>query len=111
MSAAPQSLLQSNLVPRSFPPEQSPYDIVMVDVTHRCNMTCANCNLPNRVIPDMDARWLSSIFSRLRKDTFIRLTGGEATLRRDLPEIISDARAHGLHPVVMTNGLKLADRA
>jgi molybdenum cofactor biosynthesis enzyme MoaA len=103
--------LQSKPVPRSFAPEQSPYDIVMVDVTHRCNMTCANCYLPNRILPDIDARWLSSMFSRLRKGTFIRLTGGEATLRHDLPDIIRDVRKHGHHPVVMTNGLKLHDRA
>lgn len=82
----------------------------MVDVTHRCNMSCANCYLPNRVIPDMDARWLSSIFARLRPGTFIRLTGGEATLRHDLPDIIRDARKRGHHPVLLTNGLKLADR-
>lgn len=104
-------VLHSNPVARSFTPEQSPYDIVMVDVTHRCNMTCANCYLPNRVLPDIDARWLSSMFSRLRKGTFIRLTGGEATLRHDLPDIIREVRRHGHHPVVMTNGLKLHDRA
>jgi len=82
----------------------------MIDVTHRCNMTCANCYLPNRVIPDMDAKWLSSILARLPKGTFIRLTGGEATLRNDLPDIIRDVRRHGHHPVLLTNGLRLADR-
>jgi molybdenum cofactor biosynthesis enzyme MoaA len=110
MSTVSESLLHSKSVARSFTPEESPYEIVMVDVTHRCNMTCANCYLPNRVIPDIDARWLSSMFKRLRKGTFIRLTGGEATLRHDLPDIIRDVRAHGLHPVLMTNGLKLNDR-
>jgi molybdenum cofactor biosynthesis enzyme MoaA len=110
MSVATYPILESRPVARSFPPEESPYDIVMVDVTHRCNMTCANCYLPNRVLPDIDARWLSAMFSRLRKGTFIRLTGGEATLRHDLPDIIRGVRAHGHHPVVMTNGLKLADR-
>ena len=98
-------------VPRSFAPEESPYPSVMIDVTHRCNMTCANCYLPNRVIPDMDAEWLSSIFARLPRGTMVRLTGGEATLRHDLFDIIRDARRHGLHPVLLTNGLKLADRA
>ena len=74
MSVAAPFPVQSNLVPGSFAPEQSPYDIVMVDVTHRCNMTCANCYLPNRVIPDMDARWLSSIFKRLRRGPFTPLS-------------------------------------
>lgn len=97
-------------VDRSFAPENSPYDCVMIDVTHRCNMTCANCYLPNRVIPDMDAQWLASILSRLPRGTFIRLTGGEATLRHDLPDIIRECRKHGHHPVLLTNGLKLADR-
>jgi uncharacterized radical SAM superfamily Fe-S cluster-containing enzyme len=111
MTVAPPLPIQSKSVDRSFVPEESPYECVMVDVTHRCNMTCSNCYLPNRVIPDMDARWLSSVFNRLRPGTFIRLTGGEATLRHDLPDIIRDARVHGHHPVLLTNGLKLADRA
>jgi uncharacterized radical SAM superfamily Fe-S cluster-containing enzyme len=109
MSVAPASFASIG-VSRSFDPETSPYECVMVDVTHRCNMTCANCYVPNRVIPDMDAKWLSSILSRLRKGTFIRLTGGEATLRHDLPDIIRDVRRHGHHPVLLTNGLKLVDR-
>ena len=110
MTVQPSHSVSSTTVDHSFLPERSPFDCVMVDVTHRCNMACANCYVPNRTIPDMDARWLSSIFARLPRGTFIRLTGGEATLRDDLPEIIRDARAHGHHPVLLTNGLKLADR-
>jgi uncharacterized radical SAM superfamily Fe-S cluster-containing enzyme len=102
--------VRSVAVPRSYTPEECPYDCVMIDVTHRCNMTCSNCYVPNRIIPDMDAKWLSSIFARLPKGMFVRLTGGEATLRNDLPEIIADAREHGHHPVLLTNGLRLADR-
>jgi molybdenum cofactor biosynthesis enzyme MoaA len=110
MSNSAMPAFSSVSVGHSFVPEESPYDCVMVDVTHRCNMTCANCYLPNRVIPDMDAKWLSSIMARLPKGTFIRLTGGEATLRQDLPDIIRDVRSHGHHPVLLTNGLRLADR-
>jgi uncharacterized radical SAM superfamily Fe-S cluster-containing enzyme len=111
MSIQPFSSVQSKPVEHSFTPEASPFECVMVDVTHRCNMTCANCYLPNREIPDMDRQWFSSILARLPRGTFIRLTGGEATLRHDLPEIIRDIRRHGHHPVLLTNGLKLADRA
>src|SRR5205085_11304020 len=62
-------------------------------------------------VPDLDARWLSSIFARLPRGTYVRPTGGEATLRPDLPELIRDVRRHGHHPMLLTNGLKLADRA
>ena len=105
------AVLSSVPVLHSFLPEESPYECVMVDVTHRCNMACANCYVPNRTLPDMDAAWLSSILARLRKGTFIRLTGGEATLRHDLPDIIAAVRAHGHHAVLLTNGLKLVDRS
>src|SRR4051794_32654006 len=92
--------LMSTPVDRTYDPETSPYQTVIVDVTHRCNMTCANCYVPNREIPDLDARWLTSIFARLPKGTFIRLVGGEPTLRNDLPELIRSARSYGHHPVV-----------
>ena len=97
-------------VDRTYSPETCPYDTVIVDITHRCNMTCANCYVPNRNIPDLDARWLSEILGRLPAGRFVRLVGGEPTLRNDLPELIRDIRAKGHHPVIVSNGLKLADR-
>jgi molybdenum cofactor biosynthesis enzyme MoaA len=97
-------------VERTFTPEECPYETVIVDVTHRCNMACANCYIPNRTIPDLDARWLSSIFSRLPRGRYLRLVGAEPTVREDLPALIRDARAHGHHPVVLSNGLRFADR-
>lgn len=101
----------SNAVERTYAPEQSPYDTVIVDVTHRCNMACANCYVPNRTIPDLDATWLLGVLRRLPPRRFIRLVGGEPTLRNDLPELIRDIRALGHHPAVVSNGLRLADRA
>ncbi|MFP5245622.1 MAG: radical SAM protein [Thermoanaerobaculia bacterium] len=101
----------SRSVDRTYAPEVCPYETVIIDVTHRCNMTCANCYVPNREIPDLDARFLSSVFERLPKGTFVRFVGGEPTLRQDLPDLIREARAHGHHPVVVSNGLRFADRA
>ncbi|HYI09044.1 MAG TPA: radical SAM protein [Thermoanaerobaculia bacterium] len=105
------TLVQSISVERTYAPEMCPYETVIIDVTHRCNMTCANCYVPNRSVPDLDARWLSSIFARLPKGRFVRFVGGEPTLRNDLAELIHDARSHGHHPVVLSNGLRFADRA
>jgi molybdenum cofactor biosynthesis enzyme MoaA len=103
-----------NLTPvlyRTYLPEDCPFETVMIDVTHRCNMACRNCYLPNRTVPDLDAQWLSTIFSRLPRGTRVRLVGAEPTLREDLPQIISDVRRHGHHAIILTNGLKLADRS
>lgn len=97
-------------VERTFLPEQSPFETVIVDITHRCNMACRNCYIPNRTIPDLDAGWLSGIFARLPRGTFVRLVGAEPTMREDLPELIRSVRHHGHHPLLVTNGLKLADR-
>lgn len=104
------AVLESRQVERTHPPETCPYETVILDVTHRCNMACANCYIPNRLVPDLDADWLLSIFARLPRGRYIRFVGGEPTLRHDLPRLITAARTHGHHPVLVTNGLRLANR-
>ncbi|HEX8253120.1 MAG TPA: radical SAM protein [Thermoanaerobaculia bacterium] len=103
-------LFETRAVERTYAPEVCPYETVIIDVTHRCNMTCANCYVPNREIPDLDAAWLVSIFARLPRGRYIRFVGGEPTLRNDLPDLIRQAREHGHHPVVVSNGLRMASR-
>jgi hypothetical protein len=91
-----------------LPPEQNIFHTLLADVTHRCNMSCANCYIPNRDIPDMDKEKLFDFVKRLPKRTDIRMIGAEATLRRDLPEIIQKIRSIGHRPTLLTNGLKLS---
>lgn len=91
----------------AYLPEASPFTTLFVDLTHRCNMACRNCYIPNRDIPDMDPQWLYGILGRLPRRTRIRLVGAEPTVRDDLPEIIREIRRLGHLPVLMTNGLRL----
>lgn len=92
----------------SFSPEDNPFTTVFADITHRCNMACRNCYIPNRDVPDMDADWLMSILRRLPWRTRIRLVGAEPTVRKDLPDLIRRVRELGHLPVILTNGLTLA---
>jgi cyclic pyranopterin phosphate synthase len=94
----------------SYEPGENPYSTVFVDVTHRCNMSCRNCYIPNRDVPDLDLGWLLGVLRRLPRRTRIRIVGAEPTLRRDLPELISGVREAGHIPILMTNGLKLGRR-
>lgn len=93
-------------------PEDSQYKIVYVDLVHRCNMECANCYLPNRSYPDMDADKIISLISRFTRKTEFRFIGGEPTLHKELPRIIKTINDMPLnHRVaVVTNGLKLASK-
>lgn len=94
---------------QTYAPEASPFKTVYVDITHRCQMNCANCYLPNRTIPDMDLNLFYDLASKLPFKTDLRLVGGEPTLREDLPEIIKTLRRMGHRPVLITNGLRLAN--
>ncbi len=96
---------------RSFAPEENPFETIMVDVTHRCQMACANCYVPNRDIPDMDTGRLEECLAALPRRVNLRLIGAEPTMRRDLPDIVSMARRQGHRVVLSTNGLRLARRS
>jgi len=88
-------------------PEENTFSNVVIDLTHRCNMECANCYIPNREIPDLDTHKLYEFLKRLPNRTYIRLIGAEPTMREDIFEIISTVKNLGHRPSITTNGLKL----
>lgn len=90
-------------------PEENTFKTLVTDITHRCNMECANCYIPNRIIPDMNIDRLYEFARRLPKRTEFRLMGGEPTVRRDLPDIIKTLRELGHRPTILTNGLRLGN--
>lgn len=94
-----------------YAPEQNPFKVVVADMTHKCNMTCANCYIPNRDIPDIDADRLLDTIKRFPQRCEIRLIGAEPTMRKDLPEVIHRIKTETRHRIILlTNGLRLAHR-
>ncbi len=90
----------------------APISIVYVDLTDKCNLRCPVC-LADTGGPSKEEITRESILQRLscwegRKPT-VYLSGGEPTLRPDLPEIVSGIVRLGFIPVLITNGLKLCD--
>lgn len=85
---------------------------VLVEVTGRCNLRCAYCFADAPPAPDPPADELGRLFTQLASDgrRFIQLSGGEPTLRDDLPELVALAKAAGADYVQLnTNGLRLAE--
>ena len=91
-----------------LPPRENTFETVMVDITHRCNMRCANCYLPNQDVPDMDIARLKACLAQFPQRANIRIAGAEPTMRSDLPEIVARIKRSGHRVVLLTNGLRLA---
>ncbi|MCD6416272.1 MAG: radical SAM protein [Planctomycetes bacterium] len=88
---------------------------VFLDITNRCNSNCPICinNTPSMGFlfePPLD--YFEKVFEHFARSyprPVVQLFGGEPTVREDLFEIIALAKAAGLRPRVVTNGLRLAD--
>jgi radical SAM protein with 4Fe4S-binding SPASM domain len=81
-------------------------------VTYRCNNDCAHCyNARERTFPELSTERWKLIIDKLWElgVPHIVFTGGEATLRNDLPELIRHAENNGQITGLNTNARRLAD--
>ncbi len=79
-------------------------------LTYRCNNNCAHCyNARPRDYAELDTQSWKRIIDRLWElgVPHIVFTGGEPTLRDDLPELISHAEANGQITGLNTNARRL----
>lgn len=83
-------------------------------LTYRCNNECAHCyNARVRNYPELSTDQWKQIIDRVWDLAIPHLvfTGGEPTLRSDLPELIGYAEHKGLITGLNTNGRRLSDPA
>jgi 7,8-dihydro-6-hydroxymethylpterin dimethyltransferase len=93
--------------------------LAIIDVTNRCNMKCPVCfanagaagYLYEPTIDQIERMLSAAAEVNLPKEIHaVQLSGGEPTVRDDLPEIIRLVKRHGInHIEVNTNGLKVGD--
>ena len=93
--------------------------LAIIDVTNRCNMRCpvcfANAGTAGYVYePTMEQ--IDRMLATATRVNFpkgvhaVQLSGGEPTVREDLPGIVTVVKRHGInHIEVNTNGLKVGD--
>lgn len=92
-------------------------DLANIDVTNRCNLNCSFCFANARACgfvyePSFDD--LVKMMEKLRAEKpvpppAVQFSGGEPTLRDDLPELISKAKELGFVQVqIAHNGIRLA---
>ncbi len=80
-------------------------------ITYRCNNDCHHCyNARSRSFPEMDTLHWKRVIDKVWDLSIphIVFTGGEPTLREDLPELIAYAEKKGLITGLNTNGRRLS---
>lgn len=87
-----------------------------IALTYRCQNKCLFCyaESPNRgaQVHEMTTDEVKTIIDRIFDDAHcptVSFTGGEPTLRDDLPELIRYAKSKGMRVNLITNGLRCAD--
>lgn len=85
---------------------------VLLEVTKRCNLNCAFCFAEAGAGEDIPFETVRERLFALAVPgkTLVQLSGGEPTVRDDLPQIINAAKEAGCQYVQLnTNGIRLAD--
>ncbi len=100
------------------PAHRSPTTLSIIDVTNRCNLKCPICfanaeTAGYQYEPSRDdiAAMLKNLRSNLPvAPNSLQFSGGEPTIREDLPDLIRMAKDAGFHHVeVNTNGVRIAN--
>jgi radical SAM protein with 4Fe4S-binding SPASM domain len=86
-----------------------------IALTYRCQNRCAFCyaSAPDRgrQVPTMSTAKVKAVMDKIVDQAHVpslSFTGGEPTLRRDLPELVAHGRSRGLWMNLITNGIRCA---
>ncbi|MBS7632490.1 radical SAM protein [Candidatus Bathyarchaeota archaeon] len=100
------------------PQHKTPTILGIIDITNRCNLACPVCFAyagASNYVYEPSFEQIVNMFKLLRANkpwacNALQFSGGEPTIRNDLPDLIREAKKAGIsHTEVNTNGLRLAE--
>jgi len=80
--------------------------LIFWEITEQCNFACTHCRRAQEQGRGLKTEDLRLILHHLSewKGSLLLFTGGEPTLRQDLPDLANEASRLGLIPLLATNG-------
>ena len=85
---------------------------VLYEITRRCNLNCSFCFANGGIDEDIPITKIKKDLEEIIKpgQTFLQLSGGEPTMRNDLPEIIAYAKELGCTYIQLnSNGIRIGE--
>jgi len=87
-----------------------PQNMIVLDVTDRCNLSCAHCyQVPDNTAENKSVALVLQEIQPLPGNMSIILGGAEPTMRKDLAQIIGQIRSGGRAVGMLSNGVRFAD--
>ncbi|TDX29736.1 pyrroloquinoline quinone biosynthesis protein PqqE [Rhodovulum visakhapatnamense] len=88
---------------------------MLAELTHRCPLACPYCSNPlelTRKDSELDTAAWADIFRQAADLGVLQLhlSGGEPATRRDLTDLVAEARAAGLYTNLITSGIGLTEK-
>lgn len=101
----------------AFDPESVKFPVLSeIALTYRCQNRCDFCYASSpyrgRADDEMTTDEVKAVIDKIHRNAHvptISFTGGEPTIRHDLPELIQYAHARGMRTNLITNGIKCSD--
>lgn len=93
---------------KDFRIEKVPFRKLALPLTHKCNLNCNICYLPDRDKRDFSVEEMKSAVQNF-DGKLIKLTGGEPTLSDNLPLFIENVYENKKDAGLVTNGVRLSD--
>jgi len=91
-------------------PKEASFEKLALAITSRCNLVCPMCYAPAKEASDPSLDELKAIIDTFQ-GSWIKVTGGEPTVREDLPELIAYLAERTCPFTLVTNGVRLADES
>ena len=90
----------------------SPPLALMAELTHRCPLQCPYCSNPVEMLKagqERDTEFWQRVIEEAADLGVLQIhfSGGEPTLRQDLPQLVAHATAHGLYANLITSAVLL----
>ncbi|MFW6014329.1 MAG: radical SAM protein [Candidatus Nanoarchaeia archaeon] len=82
-----------------------------IELTNKCNQDCLFCIRPRHSSFSMSTSEAKGVINRMKNNDMIVFTGGEPTIRKDLPELVEYAKKEGINRIeIQSNGVLLKNK-